>query len=149
MPMRTVSETIGTQAQGLVFEAKDGRKHKVAPLNLKLMGRFEKWLEGRALKSIIDHRDILGSSFQESISAVSSDIIAGRYAFGGPDCQRALQSIPGMIALVGLMLGVDEIRAKYLVENESESLKIVMDQMILESMPRQEGNDQPGEATAT
>lgn len=147
MAMRTISETIGNQAQGLIFEASDGHKHKVAPLNLKLMGRFEKWLESRALKSIVDHRETLGNSFQDAISAVSSDIISGRYAFGGNDCQRALQSIPGMVSLVSLMLGVDEIRAKHLVENESEALKVVMDQMIKESMPRTEGKEPETEAT--
>lgn len=141
MAMRTISETIGSQSEGLIFEAKDGRKHRVAPLNLKLMGRFEKWLESKAFKSILDHRETLGKSFQDAVSAVNSDIISGRYAFGGADCQRALQSIPGMIALVSLMLDVDEIRAKYLVENEALSLKVVMDQMIQESMPRTEGNE--------
>lgn len=148
MPMRTLSETIGSNANGLTYQAKDGQKHKVKPLTLGLMGQFEKWLESRALKSIVDHKATLGESFQSAISAVSSDIIAGRYAFGGADCNRALQSLPGMIALVSIMLGVDEIRAKYLVENEAQELKVVMDQMISESMPRQEeGNGEGASGT--
>lgn len=149
MTMRTVSETIGTQAKGIIFTAKDGNTHRVKPLNLALMGQFEKWLESRALKAVIQHKDTLGASFQEAISAVSSDIIAGRYAFGGPDCQRALQSVPGMIALTCLMLDIDEIRAKYLIQNEAEALKIVMDQVILESMPRTEGNGEAGKVETT
>lgn len=149
MTMRTISETIGTQAKGIVFTAKDGNSHRVKPLNLALMGQFEKWLESRALKSVIQHKETLGASFQDAISAVSSDIIAGRYAFGGPDCQRALQSVPGMIALTCLMLDIDEVRAKYLIQNEAEELKIVMDQVILESMPRTEGNAPTGEVKAT
>jgi hypothetical protein len=140
MALRTVSETIGNHAGGLTFTARDGQTHRVRPLDLALMGRFEKWLESRALKAVIDHRETFGGAFQEAVSAVSSDIIAGRYAFGGPDCQRALQSAQGMIALVGLMLGVDDIRARYLVTNEAEELKVVVDQMIQESMPRSEGN---------
>ena len=142
--LRTVSETIGAQAGGLTFTARDGQTHRVRPLDLALMGRFEKWLESRALKAVIDHKATFGDSFQDAISAVSSDIIAGRYAFGGPDCQRALQSPAGMIALVGLMLNVDDIRARHLVTNEAEELKVVVDRMVQESMPRAEGNGQPG-----
>ena len=54
MALKTVSETLGTSAGGLEFVASDGRKHIVKPLNLQLMGRFEKWLESRALKVIMD-----------------------------------------------------------------------------------------------
>lgn len=138
MAMKTVSEVLGTESEGMEFQASDGKKHIVKPLNLKMMGKFEKWLESRALKTIMDQREILADEFGAAISAVSADIVSGKYAFGSKPCQDALQSVHGAICLIGLMLGVTETRAKWLLENDAVNLKIVMDQVIAESMPEKD-----------
>ena len=135
MAMKTLSETIGTHAGGMEFHAADGRKHKVKPLTLALLGQFEKWLEGRALKSIMGQKELLGEDFSTALSVVSGDIVAGKYAFGGASCATALQSVPGSICLISLMLGVDEIRASHLISTQAEEIKVIMEAMVAESMP--------------
>lgn len=144
MALKTVSETLGTSAGGLEFVASDGRKHIVKPLNLQLMGRFEKWLESRALKVIMDQKLILAEEFGAAISAVSVDIVSGKYAFGGKACQDALQSLHGGVQLMCLMLNIDEARSKWLMENDAVNLRVVIDQMIAESMPEKDSKELEG-----
>lgn len=133
--MRTASETLGTQAGGLEFVAKDGLKHKVSHLTLGIMGKFEKWMESRALQSVVERKSILGDSFQDAISAVSNDIVRGKYAFNSSICNEAMASAAGIIQMTALMLGVDEIRAKWLIENQGDELVVFLNQMIKESVP--------------
>ena len=102
---------------------------------LALLGQFEKWLEGRALKSIMAQKELLGEDFSTALSVVSGDIVAGKYAFGGASCATALQSVPGSICLISLMLGVDEIRASHLISTQAEEIKVIMEAMVAESMP--------------
>lgn len=135
MPLKTVSETIGSHGDGMPYEAKDGQTHKVQPLTLKLMGKFEKWLEGRAFKSVISQKEILGNDFSQAVAGVAADVAKGKFAFGGQECDDALRTLPGMTSLVSIMLGVDEIRASYLLRTEPEELSAIVNQVMKESMP--------------
>ncbi len=140
--LKTVSETLGSHGDGLLYEATDGQKHKVTPLTLKSMARFEKWLEGRAFKAVNDQKDLLGENFPMAISGVAADIAKGRYAFGGKECSDAFSTIPGMVCVISIMMGVDEIRAKHLLETERDSLAPVINHAMKESLPDLEGKQQ-------
>ena len=140
MPLKTVSETLGSHGSSLTYQAKDGRSHAVRPLTLKSMSRFEKWLESRAFASIISQREILGNDLQQAIAGVASDVAKGKYAFGGQDCEDALKTLPGMACLVSIMLDVDEIRGMHLLRTEADSLAPIVSQVMKESMPDLEGN---------
>lgn len=148
--MKTISESLGDAVGGIRYEAKDGRTHEVRPLTLERMGLYERHLESKALEAIKNRRAILGDSYGEALSVTTQDIVSGKYVFTGPVCMKAIETFDGQTALLAILMGVDNIRARRLMLEDPEGLRAALDAMLKQSQATEgsEGN-RAGEAATS
>jgi hypothetical protein len=146
--MRTLSEALGSHGGAIEFVDKHNKKIFVSPLTLKLMSKYEKWLESKAIQNCMELKNLDPKLFREAFSAVNNSIMKGEYAFGGEIAQESLQTPSGVGKLVSLMANVSEEEAMNLVTEEGDKFRLVLDLAIKQSMPQNEENSEGNEQTA-
>lgn len=143
--MRTASEALGAHGGAIEFKRKNGAKIYVQPLTLKIMSKYEKWLESKAIGTVMALKEVDAVLFREAFSSVSQDITKGMYAFGGEAAQESLSSPSGIAKLISLMVNVDEDVAIEIISQEGEAFKDVLNLAITQSLPdneNEQGNPQ-------
>jgi hypothetical protein len=139
--MRTLSDSLGSHGGGIEYTTTKGDKVTIMPLTLKLMSKYEKHLESKAIEHCLALKNIDAKLFKEAFLATSQDITRGAYAFGGELAQESLQTPSGISKLVALMGNVTDDKAMELVMNEGDSFKDVLDLAIRQSLPQKEGDE--------
>lgn len=139
--MRTLSDVVGSHGGGIEYTSDSGLKVTVMPMNLKIMSRYEKWLESKALATCMELKNLDAKLFREAFKATSDNIIKGAYAFGGELCQESLNTPNGIGKLVSLMCGISEEQALDIVINDGESFRNVLDLAIKQSLPQKEESE--------
>lgn len=140
--MRTVSDVVGSHGGGIEYQSDSGVKITVMPLTLKIMSKYEKWLESKALATCMELKNLDAKLFREAFKATSDNIVKGAYAFGNELCQESLNTPAGIGKLVSLMCSIDEETALDIVMNGGEAFRNVLDLAIKQSLPsREEGSE--------
>jgi|LakMenEpi03Aug12_release.lakeMendotaPanAssembly.Ray.scaffolds.fasta_scaffold303378_3 hypothetical protein len=146
--MRTLSDSLGAHGGSLEYTDKTGKKVSVSALNLKMMSRYEKWLESRALQNCLELKNVDSKLFREAFQATNQSILKGDFAFGGPIAQESLQTSSGVGKLVSLMCSITEDHAMTLILEEGEAFRVVLDLAIKQSMPQKDDEEQGNVETA-
>lgn len=148
--LRTVADCVGS---ALPFTSKKGKTYQITPMDLNNCGAFEKWLEARAFDSVERHlasKSMETTEYAKILAAVGKEFAAGDFAFGGEIANRATKSIPGILKLISITMGVDQKEASDLLINEGVRIVQAMNGEIEASMPEvPEGKEEPvGTASA-
>lgn len=146
--MRTLSESVGAHGGAIEYIDKAGKKVYVSPLTLKMMSRYEKYLESKALQNCLELKNVDGRLFREAFQATNHSILKGDFAFGGPIAQESLQTTNGIAKLVALMAGITDEYALTLIVEEGEGFREVLDLAVKQSLPQKEDGDEGKEAAA-
>lgn len=144
--MKTLSDVVGSHGGAIEFTTKTGKKLKIQPLNLKLMSKFEKHLETKAIETCMKLKDLDPNLFVSAFSQVSKDITTGMYAFGGEIATKSLQSSSGITKLVSLMCNVDDAEAAQIMLDEGDAFRDVLDLAVKQSMPESDENPQSAQS---
>jgi len=147
--MRTLSEVVGSHGGAIEYTDSKGKKVFVSPMNLKVMSKYEKWLESRAIQNCMELKSLDAKLFREAFSAVNHDIMKGAYAFGGEVAQESLQTPAGIGKLVSFMTGLPDEQALDLITNEGEPFRAVLDLAVKQSLPQKEEDDKGNQVAQT
>jgi len=146
--MRTLSEALGSHGGAIEYTDSKGKKIYVSPMNLKVMSKYEKYLESKAIQNCMELKSLDAKLFREAFSAVNQDIMKGAYAFGGEVAQESLQTPAGIGKLVSLMTGLPDEQALDLITTEGEAFRVVLDLAVKQSMPQNEDGSEGNGQTA-
>jgi hypothetical protein len=147
--MRTLSEVVGSHGGALEYTDSKGKKIFVSPMNLKIMSKYEKWLESRAIQNCIELKNLDVKLFREAFSTVNNEIMKGSYAFGGEVAQESLQTPAGIGKLVSFMTGLTDEQALELITEEGEPFRVVLDLAVKQSLPQKEEDDKGNQVAQT
>lgn len=130
--MPTTSEALGAAAAPMSIEY-GGKTYQGRAITQKVKSQVERWLEKRAMASVMRFRaDLDMSEFRALSAAVTADIAAGKYAFGGPYCTEALGTMAGGVAFASFIFSCteEEMEALFLARPEevTQALELIQQQ---------------------
>lgn len=134
--MPTTSESLGASAAPMTLEHA-GKTFKAGLITQKIKSLVERWLEKRAMASVLRFRaDLDLTEFRNLSAAVTADIAAGKYAFGGPFCVEALGTMAGGIAFASFIFGCTEEEMEALFLARSEEVTQILELVQAQSFPQ-------------
>lgn len=104
----------------------DGETYAVKAPTLLEQGRYQRWLEQRARESL-DRATYLDDVARATAqNAVTRDIAAGEYEWGGDLCVKALRTEAGVVKLLEVVLGVPPETARRLYDTRLGQIMAVL-----------------------
>lgn len=134
--MPTTSEALGAASAPMCIEY-NGKTFKGRLITQKVKSQVERWLEKRAMASVMRFRaDLDMSEFRALSAAVTADIASGKYAFGGPYCTDALGTMAGGVAFASFVFDCTEDEMEQLFLACPEEVTQVLELIQAQSFPQ-------------
>lgn len=145
--MPTTSESLGASAAPMTIEY-NGKTYKANLITQKVKSQVERWLEKRAMASVLRFRAELDmSEFRNLSAAVTADIAAGKYAFGGPFCTEALGTMAGGLAFASFIFGCTEEEMEALFLACGDEVTQILELVQAQSFPQKKTEAPPAPTT--
>jgi hypothetical protein len=100
----------------------EGIKYGLKEPDQLQQGQFQRWLEQRVRESIRRDTEAEEDELAKALDRFYDRQAAGEYEWGNPICLRALLTFTGWGKYLEIMLGVDPITARKMVEKPIEEL---------------------------
>lgn len=134
--MPTTSESLGASAAPMTLEY-NGKTFKAGLITQKIKSQVERWLEKRAMASVMRFRaDLDIAEFRNLSAAVTADIASGKYAFGGPYCVEALGTMAGGVAFAAFIFATTEEEMEELFLARPEEVTHILELVQAQSFPQ-------------
>lgn len=115
--MATQADLLGV---GHTLTGPDGETYEFKPPTERQQAVYQRWMERVAREKILGAVEYGAEDRARRLDALEDRIAAGVYEWGGDLCVQRLRSREGMIKLLEITLGVDELTARKLVEHRLE-----------------------------
>jgi len=104
----------------------NGKRYPIRPPTIEEQGRFQRWLEQRALDVVerTSYRD--DAAREAAYKRFEDSAAAGEYEWGGEVAARAHLTISGATKLVSLIAGCPEDEAREVVETHRRRVSAVL-----------------------
>jgi len=99
-----------------------GKKYKLAPMTIEMIGMFDAWIEQRAYEAVERGRSLIPDDvYRDRLDSVTRLISSGRLGYGSVACLEAAKSLPGLKYCMLMQLqagnpGCHEIDEKFVDE---------------------------------
>lgn len=104
----------------------DGKQYPMRPPNQLEQGKFQRWLEQRAYEGIERRTYAEDSAKYAAINALTQDIAAGVYEWGGDVASKAVLSSSGAAKLVELICNVPASEAAKVIDTHIQRVVAIM-----------------------
>lgn len=139
--MKNLSDLMGNVSpSALVFTAKDGRQHTMRYFDIDCGVEYENWLKSNAIENIRSRKALYGEDYLAVLAECNKAIDSGDYAFGGQIATKSIPTKEGTITMCAIVLGVDRIRAKWLIDQHGEELVLLINKQLERSIPPKQEN---------
>ena len=134
--MPTTSEALGAASAPMCINF-NGKTYQGRLITQRVKSQVERWLEKRAIASVMRFRsDLDMSEFRALSAAVTADIASGKYAFGGPYATDALGTMAGGVAFASFVFDCTEEEMEALFLNMPEEVTQVLELIQAQSFPQ-------------
>lgn len=141
--MPSVSETLGGNAAPYTIEF-NGKTYRAQMITQKVKSQVERWLEKRAMATVMRFRaDLDLAEFRALSAAVTADIAAGKYSFGGPFSIEALGTMAGGVAFASCIFGCTEDEMQELFASKTDEVTQILELIQSQSFPQKKTEQIP------